>query len=151
MDFNLKNYRVIKVKNYIKKCDFFFFFHSAKLKSTEWIHVEQNFKKLKLKQYKVFNGTTVKTINNSIYKNFTNTVCGVVLFIAPTFKTTLFEFNSIKKDLKSFFALFTIKLNNKFYATDQLNGIKTFSYNQNMFSFYKSLNRYLKLSHKLTK
>jgi hypothetical protein len=30
--------------------------------------IEQDLKKLKLKYYKVFNGTTLETINNSVYK-----------------------------------------------------------------------------------
>jgi hypothetical protein len=45
----------------------FSFFHSAKITSNG-ISIEQDLKKLKLKYYKVFNGTTLETINNSVYK-----------------------------------------------------------------------------------
>jgi hypothetical protein len=150
MDFNLKNYRVLKVKNYIKNCDFFFFFHSAKLKSNEWVIVEQDLKKLKLKYYKVFNGTTLKTVKNSIYTNYSSIVCGIILFIELKFKSTTFELISLKKDLKPLFALLSVKLNNKIYSIDQLKGIKTFSYKQNMFNLYQSLDRHLKTTHRLT-
>ena len=50
MDFNLKSYRVLKVKNYLKNCDFFFFFHSAKLTATN-------------------NNKKIKSINQSIHFN----------------------------------------------------------------------------------
>lgn len=150
MDFNLKSYRVLKVKNYFKKCNFFFFFHSVKLTSNEWIRVEQDLKKLKLKYYKVFNGTTLNTINNSIYKNFNQIICGIVLFIEPKFKSTSLEFNSITKDLKPLFALLSVKLNNKIYSVAQLKGLKTFSYQQNMFNLHRSLDKYLKVTYVLT-
>jgi hypothetical protein len=150
MDFNLKSYRVLKVKNYLKNCDFFFFFHSAKLTSNEWISIEQDLKKLKLKYYKVFNGTTLETINNSVYKNFNQIICGIVLFIEPRFKLTALELDVIKKTLKHLFALLSVKLNNKIYAIEQLKGLKTFSYKQNMFNFYRSLEKGLKSTYVLT-
>jgi hypothetical protein len=150
MDFNLKSYRVLKVKNYLKNCDFFFFFHSAKLTSNEWISIEQDLKKLKLKYYKVFNGTTLETINNSVYKNFNQIICGIVLFIEPRFKLTTLELDLIKRHLKPLFALLSVKLNNRIYAVEQLKGFKTFSYKQNMFNFYRSLEKGLKSTYVLT-
>jgi hypothetical protein len=150
MDFNLKSYRVLKVKNYLKNCDFFFFFHSAKLRSNEWISIEQDLKKLKLKYYKVFNGTTLETINNSVYKNFNQIICGIVLLIEPRFKLTTLELDLIKRHLKPLFALLSVKLNNKIYAVEQLKGLKTFSYKQNMFNFYRSLEKSLKSTYVLT-
>jgi len=150
MDFNLKSYRVLKVKNSLKNCDFFFFFHSAKLTSNEWVSIEQDLKKLKLKYYKVFNGTTSETLKNSVYKNFNQIICGIILFIEPRFKLTTLELTSIRKDLKPLFALLSVKLNNKIYSIEQLKGFKAFSYKQNMFNFYKSLEKGLKLTYLLT-
>ena len=150
MEFNLTSYRILKVKNHLKNCDFFFFFHSAKLTSNEWVVIEQDLKKLKLKYYKVFNGTTSETMQNSVYKNFTPIVCGIVLFIEPQFKLTKLELNKINKDLKSLFALLAVKLNNRIYSVEELKNFKTFSYEQNMFNLYKFLDKSLKSTYRLT-
>jgi hypothetical protein len=150
MDFNLKSYRVFKVKEYLKKSEFFFFYHSPKLRSNEWVSIEQDLKKLKLKYYKIFNGTTLKTINNSIYQNLDQVICGIVLFIKLNYKSTTFDFNTLNKNLKPLFILLSLKLNNKIYSIPQLKGINSFSYKQNVFNLQKSLERYIKGSYKLT-
>ena len=150
MDFNLKNYRVFKVKNYFKKCNFFFFFHSIKVTSTEWVVIEQYLKKLKLKYYKILNGTTRKTIDNSIYKNFTQLISGTILLVEPQFKTTVLNLNLLEKELKILFALLSIKLNDKIYSVEQLKNFKVFSYKQNMFYLFQLLEKSSKLTYVLT-
>ena len=149
MDFNLKNYRVFKVKTYFKKCNFFFFFHSIKVISNEWVAIEQYLKKLKLKYYKIFNGTTRKTIDNSIYKNFSKLISGTILFVEPQFKTTVLNLNLLEKELKPLFALLSIKLNDKIYSVEQLKNFKVFS-KKNMFNLHRSLDQHLKTSYRLT-
>ena len=44
--------------------------------------------KLKLSYYKTLNGTTLKTLKNSIYKNISSVISSFVVFINPKFKTT---------------------------------------------------------------
>jgi hypothetical protein len=150
MDFNLKKYRVLKVKKKLKKSELIFFFNSAKIKSNKWIKIEKQLKKLKLKYYQIFNNTTFKTIKNSIYTNINQIVSGVMLLIKPIHKSTPIELKVLKKFLDSLFVLLAIKLNNKVYVTTQLKNLNTLSYKKTIFNFYSNLEKCLKTSNKLT-
>jgi hypothetical protein len=150
MDFNLKDYQIFKLKKYFKNNDFFLLFHSAKLNLNQWTITEQNLKKLKLNYYKTLNGTTLKTLKNSIYQNITPVISSFVIFINPKFKTTEFDLDSLTKNLKPSFSLISLKLNNKIYSPVQLKGVKSLSYKKNMFNLHKSLDRHLKTSYRVT-
>ena len=150
MDFNHKTYQITKLKKYFKNNDFFLLFHSAKLNLTKWIATEQNLKKLKLEYHKPLNKTTVKTLENSIYKNFSANIAGFVMFINTTYKTTELNLPAIIKSLKPSFTLVSIKLNNKIYSTAQLKGLNDLSYKKTVFNLYQVLDRQLKISYVLT-
>ena len=151
MDFNSKKYKIIKTKKYFKNNNLFFFFNSTKLKSSEWLLIEQELKKLKLKYYRILNGTALKTVGNSIFKNYSSLISGVVILIKPRLKSTLFNLNNLQKELKSLFSLVSVKLNNKIYSIKQLENFNQFSYKQNMFSFYQTLERYSKITYTISK
>ena len=150
MDFNHKAYQIIKLKKYFKNNDFFLLFHSAKLNLMKWVITEQNLKKLKLDYHKPLNKTTVKTLENSIYKNFNANIAGFIMFINTTYKTTELNLPSIIKNLKPSFILVSIKLNNKIYSTTQLNGLNDLSYKKTVFNLHQVLDRRLKTSYVLT-
>lgn len=150
MDFNTKSYQIFKLKKYFKNNDFFLLFHSAKLNSVKWLNTEQNLKKLKLGYYKPLNRTSVKTLQNSIYKNFTSSIGGFVLFVNSLYKDTELNLQTIVKNLKPSFVLIGIKLNNKIYSTSQLKGMKDLSYKRNVFTLHQTLDKYLKTSYTLT-
>ena len=150
MDFNLKNFQIYKFKKYFKNNDFFFLFHSAKLSLNQWVGIEQDLKKLKLSYYKTLNGTSLKTLKNSIYLNSSSVITSFVVFLHPKFKTTDFDLNALTKNLKPSFSLLSLKLNNKIYSTSQLKGIKSLSYKKNVFNLHKTLDRHLKTSYQLT-
>jgi len=150
MDFNLKDYQIFKLKKYFKNNGFFFLFHSAKLSLNQWITVEQELKKLKLNYYKTLNGTTLKTLEKSIYKNFSPIVTNFVILIDSKFKTAEFDLDRLTRDLKPSFSLISLKLNNKIYSSAQLKGVKSLSYKKNMFNLHRSLDQHLKTSYRLT-
>ena len=150
MDFNLKKYRVLKVKKKLKKSELIFFFNSAKINSNKWIKIEKQLKKLKLKYHQIFNNTTLKTIKNSIYINLNQLISGVLLLIKPIHKSTPIDLKLIKKNLEPLFILLIIKLNNKIYITKQLKNLNTLSYKKTIFNFYNNLEKCLKTSNKLT-
>lgn len=150
MDFNLKDYQIVKLKKYFKNSDFFFLFHSAKLNLNQWTYTEQNLKKLKLNYSKTLNGTTLTTLKSSIYRNLSAVICGFVLFMDLNCKTTELDLKLLQSNLKPSFSLITVKLNNKIYSTSQLKGLNDLSYNKNIFNLHKSLDKYLKTSHVLT-
>ena len=139
-----------ELKKYFKNNNFFFLFHSAKLNLNQWTITEQNLKKLKLNYYKTLNGTTLKTLKNSIFRNVSSVISSFVVFIDPKFKTTEFDLDLLTKTLKSSFSLISLKLNNKIYSPAQLKGVKSLSYKKNMFNLHKSLDRHLKSSYRLT-
>ena len=150
MDFNLKDYQVLKLKKYFKKNGFFLLFHSAKLSLKQWVVVEQELKKLKLNYYKTLNGTTLKTFEKSIYKNYSPIITNFVIFIDPEFKTTELDLEQLIKDMRPSFSLISLKLNNKIYSPSQLKGVKSLSYKNNMFNLHRSLDEHLKTSYRLT-
>ena len=151
MDFNSKDYQNVKLKNFFKTNGFFLWFHSAKSDLNQWIHIEQNLKKLKLNYSKALNGVTLKLFKKSVYKNISPIVCSFVLFINSNFKTTELKLDAIKKDLKPSFKLISVKLNNKIYSKSQLKGLNDFSYKKSVFNLYTSLDQNLKTSYVLTK
>jgi hypothetical protein len=150
MDFNLKKYRVLKVKKKLKKSELILFFNSAKIKSNKWINIEKQLKKLKLKYHQIFNNTALKTIDNSIYKNINQIICGVMLFVKPTYKSTTIELKLLKKDLEPLFILLFMKLNNRVYTTAQVKNLNTLSYKKTVFNFHNNLEKCMKTSYILT-
>ena len=146
MDYNLKNYQILKTKKYFKNNNFFFIYHSSKLNSKDWIKIEQKIKKLKLKHYKIFNGTTIKIIQESIYKNYSKSISGLILVIKPKFKSTEIKLLELKKELKILFVLLSIKVNNKIYFVSQISDIETFSYKKEVLKLYKILEKSTKIS-----
>jgi hypothetical protein len=150
MEFNLKSYRILKIKKYFKNTDFFFFFNTTKLTLNQWLSVEQDLKKSKLKHYKILNGTTLKTLKKSVFKNLNPVICGVILFIKLDFKSTELDLNLLSKNFKNLFSLISVKLNCKVYSVTQIKKMKRFSYRENMLNLQKILEKTLKTSYIIT-
>lgn len=138
MKFNSKSYKINKTKDYVKTNSILFFFNGVNRNSTDWIHTEQNFKKLNLKYYKVFNKTTKKVFNDSIYCNVNNTINGITFFITPEESTKNLFKNTITKELKLLlFILLAVKLNNKLYSANQFKKAPSFNYLDNKQLLYQ--------------
>lgn len=150
MDYNkktLKKYQTIKINSYIKINTFLLFFQSNKSKNISWKKNEQTLKKLKLTYYKTINKIVLRKFKNSIYKNFTTLISGVILLVTTTDKKRFEKFEKIKKTLQSNFSLISVKLNNKIYSVNELQKISYLSHTQNLFIFYQSLERFLKVNY----
>ena len=148
MEFNLIDYKLFKIKYMLKFIPLFFFFNSTRLKSKNWVFVEQALNIIKLNYYKVYNISTNKVISNSVLKN------GNKLIISGT---TLFVNLNIKKPNNKDFPLITklihahslltflsAKINNKVYSSIQIQKINFSSYNKNLSIFCYSIKRNLK-------
>ena len=149
MDHNLKKYRVLKIKNSFKNSDLLFFYHSSKIKSNKWMLTEQHLKKIKLEYHQIYNGTAIKTINDSIYLNINQVITGVVIFTKSIFKSTTLQLKTVKSDLSPSFILLFLKLNNKVYTLPQFNNINVFNYKTTVFNFNRNLSRHTKTIYKL--
>jgi hypothetical protein len=136
--FNSKNYKINKTKDYVKTNNILFFFNGVNRNSNDWIHTEQNFKKLNFKYYKVFNKTTKKVLNDSIYSNVNNTINGTTFFIKPEENIKNLFKNTITKDLKLLlFILLAVKLNNKLYSASQFKKASSLNYRDNKLLIYQ--------------
>ena len=150
MDFKLKKYRVLKIKNQLKNSGLLLFFNSAKIKSNKWILIEKQLKKIKLQYNQIFNKTTSNTLNNSIYKNINQIVCSVIILVKPNYKSTEIDIKTLKKDLEPLFVLLFLKLNNKIYTYSQFQTFNTLSHRKTVLNFNRCLDKCLKTTVKLT-
>ena len=150
MDYNLKQYRFLKVKKHFKDSKLLFFYHSSKVEANEWVLVEQDLKKVKLQYHKVLNGTTNKLFKHSIFRNFSSAVCGTFLFVIPTYNSTLINLKVLEKNFNPLFTLLFIKLNNKVYSISQIQELNVFSYRDTMLKFTCNLEKYSKLTYVFT-
>ncbi len=139
MKFDSKNYKINKTKNYIKTNCILFFINGVNKKSNDWIHIEQNLKKISFKYYKVFNKTTRKALTDSSFNNIvSNTINGITFLMAPEKNTKNLLKSTIIKDLRfSFFILLTIKFNNKLYSATQLQKVNSLNYINNKLLIYQ--------------
>lgn len=155
MYFTLKRYQVFKLENYFKTKSLFIVFHCVKLNLTQWVHIEQKLKKLKLSYYKPSNKITVRELKNSIYCNYSFIINGLVLFVsfdttAGSFLDLLSDLNQLQKSLKPLFIKVSLKLNDRLYSPQQLSKCQNLIYMKNIFKFNKTLNHFLKSSYVLT-
>jgi len=143
MEFELKNYKFFKIKHYLKKTHFFFFFNGINLNLKNWILIEQTLKKLKLKFYKIYNALIIKAIKNSIYENIKSLISGLIIILKPNSENLL----KLKKllTINPLLTLLSIKLNNKLYSIPQLKKIIFLDFKKNAAILYKSLKTYLKI------
>lgn len=80
MEFNLKEYKNQKIKQYLKKNNFIFFTINANQNSQGWLLAEQELKKLKFKYYKICNKTTKKIMKESTNSQVSNMVDSTFFF-----------------------------------------------------------------------
>lgn len=138
MELKTKNYKITKTKNYIKNNRFFFLFNGVNRNSNDWLIAEQTIKKLQVKFLKIFNRTSIKTVNNSIFTKISSIISGITFFIK-------FEYNSpslskqvlINKFEPLLFILLCLKLNNKIYSTHQLKTLNSLKYSENSLMLYQ--------------
>jgi len=146
MKFNLKTYQENKTKQYLKDSKFVLLSTNANKKSQTWVITEQELLKLKLRYYKIYNKTTKKIIQDSIYSNFVNIIGSTFFFLKPA------NNNEIQIETKMFhqkidFTTLAIKLNKKVYAPTQLKTIQSLYYKKNVSVLYQFLLANLKSSY----
>lgn len=138
MDFTTKEYTIKKTKSYIQSNNLLFFFNGINRSSIDWVIVEQSLKNINFDYYKIFNQTSKKTLNNSVYKNVTPLINGITFFI-KTIASTKELSNPVL--LNSFepllFTLLAVKLNDKIYSHQQLKSIYSLNYKDNKLLFFQ--------------
>jgi len=148
MKFELKTYKVLKIKYYLKKNKLFFFYATASLNLKNWLVIEQTLKKSDLNYYRLFNTLAVKTINGSKYKNFKQLIHSLTMFVNPKpNKTTL----NLKKliNLEKGLTLLNVKLNNNIYSISQLKNLNSLKFNHTVLRLFQLFIIYLTYAFKL--
>lgn len=139
---SLNNYKIVKLKQYLKNNKITYFVHVNDLNNKTWLRVEQQLYKLNLQYYKINNSAFKYVIKNSIFSNYEGLVKGSLCLIQEKQnKTNKISIKNILK-LDKNIVLIGIKLNNKFYSTTQINNMVTLNYNKNI----EILNRTFKKS-----
>ena len=151
MRFNLKNYQILKTKQYLKENNFLLFSIGANQSAQNWINIEQGLHKLKLNYYKIYNNVTLKIIKKSIYKNSLSIINSTFFFLRP-FSNQLINQKNLLNSLSSvFFNILSIKLNKKIYTISQSKNITSFNYKTNVSIMYQFLIINLKSSYSISK
>ncbi len=151
MKLNIKNYKIVKTKEYFRSNNLFFFVNSLNQNSLDWLLTEQEFKTIGFDYYKVLNKTTVKTLNISIYAKISPIIKGSTFLIKPQ-KTKPFLKQTILKTFNLlFFELLIIKFNNKIYPANSLKSIHSLEYKETKLLFCQFNLTHLKTYCKLSK
>ena len=151
MKLNSKDYKILKTKKHFKANNLFFFANGANQNSSDWLATEQGLKTLGFSYYKLFNKTTVKTLNNSIYNNIKSIVSGPTFFINPSTNKPLSK-QTISNNLDLLlFELLMVKFNNKIYSIKSLKNTYSLDYKETKLVFYQFGLTHLKSCSKFSK
>lgn len=140
MDLTTKKFKIEKTKNLIKHNNLFIFLNGINRNSNDWILIEQELKKINFNYYKIFNKTSKKTLNNSIFLNTSSLINSMTFLLKP-----LVAEQEINKDIllnkieTLIFSLLAIKVNNKIYSKTKLKNLVTLNYKNNRLLLYKFL------------
>jgi hypothetical protein len=147
MEFELKSYKVFKIKSYLKKNTLFFFYTTTSLNLKNWLLIEQTLKVSNLNYYRLFNTLTRKTLKKSVYINYKQLIHSLTMFVSPKSATTL----KLKKliNLETVLTMISIKLNNKIYSVCQFKKLNLLNYNTNMLLLFHSLISHLTYSFRI--
>jgi hypothetical protein len=131
--FTVKTYKHTALKICFKKFRFFFLYNTIIQKNN--FKITQELKNLDLKYCKLYNTLTIIILRNSIYRNYTSLINGLVMIVLP--KTTLnlkilAQFNDIV-------TLVGVKINNKIYSIKQINLIIKFKYKKDSLNLVKTI------------
>ena len=137
--FTVKTYKHLTLKTYFKKFRFFFLYNTIIQKHN--FKITQELKKLEFKYCKLYNTITALIMQNSIYRNYTSLINGLIMIVLPKISmnlNTLAQFNDIV-------TLVGIKVNNKLYSNKQVNLIIKFEYIKDSLSLIKTVKQSLRV------
>jgi len=135
MKFTFKEYKTLKTKKYLKDNKLFFFFNGINQNSRNWIKTEQGLKNINFNYYKIFNKTSTKIFENSIFQNSKPIISGITFFIKPSENNSLVS----KKNLLNLdmFIFLGLKMNNKIYSPNQIKQIYSLNYYDSKLLLYQ--------------
>lgn len=152
MKLSVKNYKILKTKEYFKVNNLFFFVNGINQNSLDWLLTEQGLKTAGFNSYKLINKTAVKTLNNSIYDNNTSlAISGSTFLIKPQQNKNFLKHTILTTFNPLFFELLVIKFNNKIYPVTSLENTYSFKYKEAKLLFYQFNQTHIKSYSKFSK
>lgn len=151
MKLNIKDYKIVKTKNYLKNENLLFFINGINQNTLEWLLVEQGLKTIRFNYYKVLNKTTAKTLTNSIYTKFSPVVTGSTFFFKPSENKSFLKQTTLNTLNLLLFELLIFKFNNKMYSINTLKDTHSLNYEETELLLYQFNLTYIKIYSKFSK
>lgn len=140
MDLTAKKFKIEKTKNIIKHNNMFIFLNGINRNSNDWVIAEQELKKVNFNYCRIFNKTSKKTFNNSIFSNTSSLINSITFLLKPLVtEQEIYKSILLNKVEALIFALLAIKVNNKIYSKTKLKNLVTLNYKSNKLLLYKFL------------
>lgn len=140
MDLTTKKFKIEKTKNLIKHNNLFIFLNGINRNSNDWILIEQELEKINFNYYKIFNKTSKKTLNNSIFLNTSSLINSMTFLLKPLVAEQEINKNILLNKIETLiFSLLAVKVNNKIYSKTKLKNLVTLNYKNNKLLLYKFL------------
>ena len=144
MKLKLKNYKLLKTKNFLKKENLIFIYHSVNLNNKYWTNIEQELIKSNLTYYKVYNTLFLNSVKTSIFFSILKNINGPVLFsFIKSFNTNDISFKTLRS-INPKLCFLGLKLRKKVYTTSQIKNIKSIKFINNASSFNIILKNFIK-------
>lgn len=138
MKLTVKEYKMLKIKEYLKNNEILFLFNGLNKNSYDWISTEQELKNITYDYYKIFNKTSANQLNNSIYQNLTPTINGITFFVKQKKSSKILTKHILLTNFKTFlFDVLAVKFNNKLYSLQQIKKIYSLNYLENHLILYQ--------------
>ena len=144
MKLNLKQFKMLKTKKYLKTTSFFFFFCGANTNSASWIRSEQEIFNRNYHYYKLFNKISIKIFKNSIFQNFNPVISSITIVLQPITKKDIFFTKKLVSNIKELVCL-ALKFNKQIYILNQIETLNySFDYKEHKLILYQFCNITLK-------
>ena len=151
MKLSVKDYKIVKTKEYFKTNNLFFFVNGINQNSLDWLIVEQGLNTIGFNYYKVLNKTTITMLNNSVYTNVSSVIKGSTFLLKPQLKKGFSKHTILNSFNLLFFELLIIKFNNKVYPMNSLKNIYSLQYKEAKLLVHQFSSTHLKTCYKLSK
>lgn len=134
MKFNLKTYKLLKFKTYIKKKNFLILTIAVARKNQ--IKQDQKFKKLNYNYHQIYNTLSKKILKGSIYKNYIFLIKGLITLLDIKDNNGITNLEQLNKHV----TIIGFKVNNRIYFVHQLKSKNLqFSYKHNYMNITQTL------------
>ena len=141
----LKEFQRKKLKKNLIKNKVFFICNNTTISTEKFMRLEQKLKELNLSYYKVSNKLLKVFFKESIFKNYTNSISGPILFIE--FRHLMnYHLLKILRELKIYNVnILYLHFRHKIYSTNQIKDLSHLNYKKTMVSFQNTLKNLLKI------